>query len=730
MSNNKILQILKSLLNTEGVEATDSQIDKASAWALGNDKVDIADMQLALLQPITETLGNSGVVPTHYFLPQPLTLQKGKEKIPLFFPKEEKPNITQLSDYVKHFETDINSWASLDYYGSSIACDKSFQDISLFDFIKTTTALTDILTQDESMVIVCGNVSGIQTYIYDIISRSAAKNMKGRSFYVQLLTETILQLTLDKLGLKFFHVLYSSGGGFYILSPTSKVLKQETIDSSLIWVEQDTFTTLRQDINTVLRDEHGLSLSFDLLNSDIIKPEDKDFSKKWSEIFRRGEKAKMRRHATSLNEDTFKAFFEPQEIGGEQERDVITNEEFKKEEDKYYVDESEKTLPIRKITKQQIELGRALRKADYWTTTRNSLKGTHQTVERKEFQLYNWDVYHNFSEKSLTVSNSNLIAQRTLNTPSVKTDFTYYGGNDVPRYDKDNVKGDAKVGDPKFFEDLAQGIDFDRLGILRMDVDSLGSQIQGGISNPCFARLSTLSRSLDYFFKGFLNTLWSDKEKDKYRKEYSFILYSGGDDLFILGRWDVIMTFALDIQHYFTDWVCHNPELTISGGVVLVPSKFPIVQAAALAKTAEKKAKEHEREGKSKNAFCFLNTPLDWDYEMKLVLDLKKQLLSLLKNGSISKSLLDKINAYASTRKIQKDNKKTERWRWVMAYDLTRYSQTLKDDDAKLFVQQIYTAAHANTDLSLSGKIKSDYAFIELLQIAARWAEFDYRTEK
>lgn len=720
--------MLKNLLNTEGVKASDSQIAQAAAWSLEKDKIDIGAMQPAILQPITETLDGLKVSSKHFFLPQPLTLQKGAEKMPLFFPKKEKPSTLQLADYTKNIEVAINSWASLEYYGSSIACDKSFADVTLFDFVKTTTALTDILVQDDSLVIVCGNVSGIQTYIYDIISRSAAKNMKGRSFYVQLLTETILQLTLDKLGLKSFHVLYSSGGGFYISTPTNKVLTQKTINGTSVWVENQSFVDLRRDINKVLREEHGLSLSFDLICGEPIKPTDKNFSKKWSDIFRQGEKVKMRRHAAVLDETTFKDFFTPHEVGGEQERDAITNEEFKKGERIEYVDK-EKTLPIRKITLQQIELGRALREANYWTITRNSLHRTNG-----EFQLYKWDVFHNFSEKPLHVANStsNLIVQRILNTPSVKTDFAYYGGNDVPRYDADIVN--AKTGkiiaekdDPKFFEDLAQGSEFDRLGILRMDVDNLGSKIQSGIAEPCFARLSTLSRSLDYFFKGYLNTLWSD---NKARKDYSFILYSGGDDLFIIGRWDVIMSFALDIQKDFSNWVCHNPELTISGGVVLVPSKFPIVQAASLAKSAEKKAKEHEREGKSKNAFCFLNTPLDWDYEMPLVLGLKNQLLGLLKSGSISKSLLDKINAYASTRKEQKNNRKSERWKWVMAYDLTRYSQTLKDDAAKLFVQQIYIAAHANTDLSLSGKIKSEYAFIELLQIAARWAEFDYRTEK
>ena len=725
--------IIKTLLHTEESSFTAERINAAAAWALGKDRIDTATLQMSFLQPIAETLNKGKAPAKHYFTPQPLTLGTDKADKTVFFPKAEPPSGTQLSDYIKDLDNKINSWAALEYYGASIACATNFSDVSVFDFVKTTVALTDILGKDSSLVILNGNVSGIQTYIYDIISKSAAKNMKGRSFYIQLLTETVLQLTLDKLGLKSFHVLYASGGGFYILAPTNQVLTAQIGDNATVWVENETFTALRQDINTVLLKKHGLGLSFDVLCSAPIKPEDKDFKDKWSALFSQGSKAKMRRHAASLNAATFNDFFMPHEVGGMQERDTITNEELNPEElNTYFVNEKDKTLPIRKITRQQIDLGKILKDANYWTITRAPLqKG------KNEFQLYDWDIYHNFSDAPLSVPNAaaQLIGTRQFNTPSVKTDFTYYGGNDVPRYDKNVVdketgKTIAWKDDPKFFEDLAQGNDFDRLGILRMDVDNLGTMIKEGIQAPCFARLSTLSRSLDYFFKGFLNTLW---EKDENRKAYSFILYSGGDDLFIIGRWDVILSFAMDIQQHFRKWVCGNPQLTISGGVVLVPAKFPIVQAAALAKTAEGKAKKYERPlttGQKKNAFCFLNTPLDWDFDMPLVLDLKNQLLALLKDKHITKSLLDKINAYASTRKVQKEQKTSERWKWVMAYDLTRYTQTLKNDDAKAFVQKLYTAAYANTDLTSTGKIKSEYAFIELLQIAARWAEFDYRTDK
>ena len=91
------------------------------------------------------------------------------------------------------------------------------------------------------------------------------------------MTETVLQLTLDKFGLKSFHVLYASGGGFFIVAPTNKVLTKQIVDDVAVWVENEAFTSLRQDINKVLLKEHGLGLAFDVLCSTPMKPEDKDF---------------------------------------------------------------------------------------------------------------------------------------------------------------------------------------------------------------------------------------------------------------------------------------------------------------------------------------------------------------------------------------------------------------------------------------------------------------------
>src|SRR5690606_14427746 len=113
-------------------------------------------------------------------------------------------------------------------------------------------------------------------------------------------------------------------------------------------------------------------------------------------------------------------------------------------------------------------------------------------------------------------------------------------------------------------------------------------------------------------------------EKEEYCKS-SFIIYSGGDDLFLVGRWDKLIEMAEEIRTQFGLWTCKNPHLSISGGLAVVPDKFPVLKAAQQAAGAEHQSKNHQLKtsGSDKNAFTILNMPLNWDVEYPLVKKLK-----------------------------------------------------------------------------------------------------------
>src|SRR5690554_7822033 len=86
-----------------------------------------------------------------------------------------------------------------------------------------------------------------------------------------------------------------------------------------------------------------------------------------------------------------------------------------------------------------------------------------------------------------------------------------------------------------------------------MDIDDLGTIFIEGLpeNQRNFATHATLSTQLDLFFSGYLNTI---RNQDKF-KDWVNILYSGGDDVFAIGRWDKTIEFAIEVRNEFKRFV-------------------------------------------------------------------------------------------------------------------------------------------------------------------------------
>ncbi|MEM9824330.1 MAG: hypothetical protein AAF985_24810, partial [Bacteroidota bacterium] len=384
--------------------------------------------------------------------------------------------------------------------------------------------------------------------------------------------------------------------------------------------------------------------------------------------------------------------------------------------------------------------------------------------------------------------------------------FTLYGGNDVPTFEyafydaekallaedsspsnEGNRAPNYKRGDQKTFNHLAISLKankgnevaakagrFYRRGVLRMDVDGLGWQFSEGIKkkNYQFYNLPTyaaLSRNLDTFFVGFLNTIWkngewssqfsensktnSDSQNPPAKttsqlKHLSQIIYSGGDDLFIVGRWDACLYFAKQINHYFKKWTGQDqlekeqkPRLSISGGLAMLTAKFPIIKGAEFAADAEKAAKDYKIGQLEKNAFT-LWKPLNWDWEYPQVEVLKNRIEHFMQLDKY-RSIFHRILSFYKLKTVleeeeqrnkstaQTNGKSTLRWKWLLAYNLSRSIQDYQRKDRPFadFLREIQTDVFANT-WQHNKTISSNKEYFDLLQIAIRWADFEYRTYK
>ena len=126
----------------------------------------------------------------------------------------------------------------------------------------------------------------------------------------------------------------------------------------------------------------------------------------------------------------------------------------------------------------------------------------------------------------------------------------------------------------KTFEDYAGDTN---LGILRMDVDGLGKRFINSDFKTFDAYQTFSERLVDFFEKEIENL-----QKESAFKDYLNIIYAGGDDLFIVGRWDKVIDFAERI-HQETEKRFEADGISISGGIAIVNPKFPIAKAAEMA---------------------------------------------------------------------------------------------------------------------------------------------------
>lgn len=254
--------------------------------------------------------------------------------------------------------------------------------------------------------------------------------------------------------------------------------------------------------------------------------------------------------------------------------------------------------------------------------------------------------------------------------------------------------------DKEGFKNLEEYADGSYLAILRMDVDGLGKYFKESLTS--LEMYKTFSQKLDDFFdmeKGELHRI-----QQKYKDNMN-IVYAGGDDIFAVGRWNVVLEFAADVRNEFVKFI-NRPGVTISGGVAMVHPKYPIAKAAELAGNAEELAKGFNNG--EKNAFTLFGIPISWKNEFIYVEEFKDKFVDMVKNYNLPKGLLFKIMQYGEMAKL--DNQYDYIWHTV--YYLSRAMERCGKESP------IYAFCKELRDEQMIVPRK-----VVLLSVAARWAE-------
>ncbi len=546
----------------------------------------------------------------------------------------------------------------------------------IFDAIKNMDY--DGLSGCPCILLAC-DISGIQDFIYSVTSEKALKSLKGRSFYLQLISESLARSITNLFDLPLCNIIFIGGGNLYLLLPNTenvapkiKALK-ESLNTNLLYAHRGKLT---------------VNIAYERLKySDFLE---KNFGITWSNLKGILAKEKRKKFSDILNDQKkLESILGPYDLGGESRVCEICGEELEGEWD------------ICSMCNSFAELAYDLTRARYLQIINTKPKEIKERVRDCNKLIESIGTKYVLLRDPTTGDNVYLI--NNVNFLSEKSRFTgfYFIARNAPGTGE-QIKTLEEIADD------ATGVK--KWGVLRADVDNLGKIFAYGLGEKdrTISRVAMLSENLGMFF----NVQVEKIANESVYKDKIYVVYSGGDDLFIIGSWSVLPDFALRLYEDFRKYTANS--LTLSASIFIAPSKkFPVYQSAAQAKDDLDLAKTND-----KNKLTFLEKPIPWD----VLSDLKKikdKITFLLdeKGPNLPRSLLQILNfGWMESQKFRKGEVQMQRiWRFL--YAMRRLKE--RHNNYKVQIDELEKAIIIDEQ-----KIFRDY-----LEVPVRWAELLTRKE-
>ncbi len=366
-----------------------------------------------------------------------------------------------------------------------------------------------------------------------------AKKLRGRSIIVTLLTDFLATVVLRELDLPIWHMLFAGGGHFNLLIPNTPE-------------NEGMLKVLNQDLDHQMRLRLDDNLQLVFAQAYFSKEEIKiNPGKCFSKLNLILEEQKFQQHRKYLDDH----FFSEKE-------------------------DLEKTKERRRaIEKREVEIGERFPKRQFLVEA--VTKGpVFQADNDKVLEIASFDL-HKYSYSLLVPEDTELIKTVSDHTglvsaqvfsinntdflkiapqiPSSKIGFgfRFLGKKTVPLIRDEKMQGRDR---PQTFEEIVEG-DNDQnkmLAALRLDVDDLGFIFSKGMADAKLGEIACLSREMQYFFSVHFDGLAE--------KHQLYVIYSGGDDAFVVGKWDNIIGFTAELQTDFESFYQKQPRCTFQRG--------------------------------------------------------------------------------------------------------------------------------------------------------------------
>lgn len=554
--------------------------------------------------------------------------------------------------WIDHFDSALlSSTAMIPFISSVSGGNASRSDVSLYDHLKTTAAVAvalwryhhetgsesvDDLCSDKSMdtdrfLLIQGDFFSIQDFIFSEGSKTnknGAKLLRGRSFYVSLLTELAALKVLEALDLPSVSQINNAAGKFMILAPNT----------------QETLQKLKKAREQLSR--WFLDMTFGKTNIGIVwtTAKSSDFYHKKlgqliTKIFDDLDRVKYKSFdLCSLKTPVFDADYSKGvcDYNGYIPADRVDNDGTRS----------------CAISRDQIFIGDSLVKGKSRLVICESSKAPSLGLKVSELSVFGYSFAFASDKEDRILDTENILRYWDFSLPknsdsplfcglarrNINCYIPFFTDSDMSAVDKYEGACDEepKLHALKTFHHLAyedripkdstssKWIGHRAIMSLKGDVDNLGITFQKGLidsddkkiasenrRHASFAKTCGLSRITNSFFASYLPFLCKEDFKNTYT------IYAGGDDFFMLGPWKEIQKLAVSMRQKFTEYTAFNPEVHFSAGMVMIPPSTPLATIASASEEALESAKQIDSGKKvslseGKDAVCLFGRVVKW----------------------------------------------------------------------------------------------------------------------
>lgn len=534
-------------------------------------------------------------------------------------------------------------------------------DISLYDHLKMTAAISACVSEylldagetdykarlfnheadfrmEPAFLMLTADLSGIQRFIYTVATKGAQRSLRSRSFFLEVLMEHYVDEVLGACGLSRANLIYSGGGHCYLLLPNTKAVR-------------DSARAVNDRMNDWLIGQFGSRLFMaqgmtacsanELTNTPA---EEAPYKAIFARLSTAVSLSKLRRYSAGqlrqLNAQT--AGLDGRECTVCGSTDVLR-------EGRCAWCARFEDLSVRIQDESRVAYYVTGDASGHWDLPLPTLEG---------------EVYLTLTDEKTARGRLGVdkVVRRVYTKNHAFTGMKYSTRLDVCDYFASNQN-----------EELARASSgISRLAVCRMDVDNLGHAFVAGFERAqemrpeeryrfvTLSRTAALSRQLSLFFKRYMRQILTEGNALQVS-----VVYSGGDDVFLLGAWNDVIEAALRIRDRFAGFTAG--ALTLSAGIALFNARYPIRLAAEETAVLEQRAKNEP----SKNAVSLFDAEqkhtYPWDVFAGQVMEEKLKVLSDFFGGQDERGMAFLYQMTQLLRAAQEDKLNLARYAYLLA---------------------------------------------------------------